>query len=82
MRAAVPTLCGNCHRQIAVGEPLLLLLVTPTITKRRCGPCAGGAPPDLPRELQTSAPPPLDMTRLGLLPLDWSRGEREPGEEG
>jgi hypothetical protein len=60
------------------------------VTKVRCGACAGGpVPPDLPAQIEYTEPaPPIDLTRLGLLPLDWSRRtqpvgrEREPGEEG
>jgi len=78
-RATVATLCGGCRRHIAVGEPLLLLRVTAKIEKRRCEICGGGAPPDLPREIERATPPPVDMTPLGLLPLNWSR---TPGEEG
>jgi hypothetical protein len=64
----------------------------------RCGPCEGGAPPDLPADIvhEETRPPAIDFTRLGLLPItftgsadtpapaDWkTRGAgREPGEEG
>jgi hypothetical protein len=51
--------------------------------KYRCANCAGPAPPDLPTVIvQDDLPPPLDFTRIGLLPLDFSRRDRTPGEEG
>lgn len=83
-RARVATLCGRCHRHIAIGEPVLVLGVgvgdrAGKIQKHRCDGCAGPAPPDLPSDMVTMKPPPLDMTRIGLLPLAWTR---EPGEEG
>jgi len=82
-RAKVPTLCGRCARRIEVGDPLLLLTIgsaTKPIPKVRCTSCYGPAPPDLPSALELrEARPPIDMTRLGLLPLVWSR---DPGEEG
>jgi len=84
-RARVATLCGSCHRHIVAGEPLLQLAVgvgakTGRIVKVRCTTCVGPAPPDLPERIELEPPrPALDMTRIGLLPLQWTR---EPGEEG
>jgi len=83
-RATVPQLCGSCRRQIVAGEALLVLGVgvgdrAGKITKVRCTTCVGPAPPDLPDRIEQAPRPALDMTRIGLLPLQWSR---EPGEEG
>jgi hypothetical protein len=73
-RARVATFCGRCRRLVGVGDPLLQLQLTTTITKVRCVDCAGPAPPDLPTlVVSASAAPPLDMTRVGLLSLDFSR---------
>lgn len=71
-RARVATLCGRCHQQIAVGDPLQLLGVGVgnKIQKYRCTDCAGPAPPDLPTTLMTAPPVSLDLTRIGLLSLD------------
>jgi hypothetical protein len=81
-RAKVATLCGRCHRQMRVGDALLVIGVGAggKIEKVRCESCVGPAPPDLPTTMAVrEARAPIDMTRIGLLPLNWTR---EPGEEG
>lgn len=85
--------CGQCGRDILVDEVVLQITFDHCpATKYRCGTCAGPAPPDLPAELVQDEPPPIDLTRIGLLPLDFSRRPapepkgasvvREPGMEG
>jgi hypothetical protein len=85
-RARVVMQCGSCGEVIRVGAPVCLIQIAPKIIKRRCAPCAGGAPPDLPSAvvLDETPRPAIDLTRFGVLPLDFSgpRVEREPGEEG
>jgi hypothetical protein len=76
-RALVPKLCGRCGHPIAKGAPLLLIGVglTARIEKIRGVCCAGPAPPDLPEHIERQPAPPPDLTRLGVLPLDWSKRE-------
>lgn len=87
-RVVVPsTLCGGCGHELRKGEPILAIEVTYLAGKVlrlwRCAQCEGPAPPDLPADIVTDEPrPPIDLTRFGLLPLDFSRPTREPGEEG
>lgn len=78
-RVRWPRRCGRCGDVIAVGAPVLILEVAGGLA--RCETCAGPAPPDLPLDIEMEKPPALDMTRLGLLPLEWKR-DREPGEDG
>lgn len=83
-RSPVEERCGLCSATIPAGAPFLAFTF-PTVKaqKLRCArlPCAGEpVPVALPATITKAAPPPLDMTRLGLLALDFSR--REPGEEG
>jgi len=87
-RSSRPRVCGVCRELIAIGAPMAVLTIG-HLTKVRCGVCAGGpVPPDLPASIVQAPAPPIDVARLGLLPLDWSRRtqpmgrEREPGEEG
>ncbi len=78
--------CGRCAQTIPIGDVFLLLTFEGlglSLKKYRCAACAGPAPPDLPAVIEYDAPAPsIDLTRLGLLPLDWSRRERDPGQEG
>lgn len=75
--------CGQCGRDIPIGDALLRITFDHCAAKKyRCGTCAGPAPPDLPAAIVYDAPPPpIDLTRVGLLPLDFSRRAREPGRE-
>ena len=83
-RAPAARRCGCCGDQIPTGAPLLEYHVGDHIRLPRCETCAGEpAPADLPLTIGTQKLPPLDMTRLGILPLDFkARAAREPGEEG
>jgi len=74
-RAPVGKLCGRCAHPIAKGAPMLVIGVgeRSRIEKIRGVCCAGPAPPDLPEQVATTTPLPPDLTRLGILPLDWSR---------
>jgi hypothetical protein len=90
-RATRHVLCGGCGAAIETGDPVLVYFgATAGATPRRfirCASCGGGAPPDLPTAIvfDPTPLPRLDMTRLGVLPLDFrtrAAGEREPGEEG
>jgi hypothetical protein len=74
-RALVPTLCGRCSHPIAKGAPLLRIGVGTRIEKIRGVCCAGPAPPDLPEQIVREPAPAPDLTRLGVLPLDWSKRE-------
>ncbi|HEV8502501.1 MAG TPA: hypothetical protein VGR63_13050 [Casimicrobiaceae bacterium] len=95
-RAIVPMLCGGCNRQLAKGDPVLLIDITyragRSIRRSRCDRCEGPAPPDLPALIERSnaiTPTPLKKM-AAVLPFgrplaDWrarQSGEREPGEEG
>lgn len=83
IRARTPRRCGQCGRDILVDEVVLQITFDRcTAKKYRCGTCAGPAPPDLPATVVCEEPPPIDLTRGGLLPLDFSRRSREPGQEG
>lgn len=78
MRARVEETCGACGTRILIGSPMLRLTFPGTVKFRhRCASCAG----EPVGESMPWVPPPLDLRRAGLLPLDFSR-EREPGEEG
>jgi hypothetical protein len=76
--------CGQCGADIPIGDVFLLLTFNGRVFKKyRCAMCAGPAPPELPAAIvYDEPPPPIDLTRLGLLPLDFSRRDREPGMEG
>jgi hypothetical protein len=76
--------CGQCGRDIPEGEVLLRITFgSCKARKYRCASCAGPAPPDLPAVIEYETPQsPIDLSRLGLLPLDFSRRDRTPGEEG
>jgi hypothetical protein len=76
--------CGQCGQAIPIGDVFLLLTFNGRHFKKyRCATCAGPAPPELPPVIvYDEPPPPIDLTRLGLLPLDFSRRAREPGQEG
>ena len=66
--------CGQCGQDIPAGDVLLLLSFNGRRFKKyRCATCAGPAPPDLPASIELEPPPPIDLTRLGLLPLDFSK---------
>jgi hypothetical protein len=74
--------CGQCGADIPADTVLLRITFGSCKAKKyRCATCAGPAPPDLPATIEyADPPPPLDLTRLGLLPLDFKR--RQSGEEG
>jgi hypothetical protein len=74
--------CGQCGAEIPADTVLLRITFGSCKAKKyRCATCAGPAPPDLPAVLELDAPPPpIDLTRIGLLPLDFKR--RQSGEEG
>lgn len=75
--------CGQCGQRIPVGDVFLLVTFRGlTFKKYRCATCAGPAPPDLPAHIEQTPLPPIDLTRIGLLPLDFSRRDRDPGQEG
>jgi hypothetical protein len=75
--------CGQCGAEIPADTVLLRITFgSCKAIKYRCATCAGPAPPDLPAAIEYADPPPIDLTRLGLLPLDFSRRTRTPGEEG
>jgi hypothetical protein len=76
--------CGQCGAEIPADTVLLRITFGSCKAKKyRCATCAGPAPPDLPAVIAlTEPPPPIDLSRLGLLPLDFSRRDRIPGEEG
>lgn len=71
--------CGQCGRDIPVGEVLLRITFDRcTAKKYRCETCVGPAPPDLPAVIVVEPPPPpIDFTRAGLLPLDFSHRTSE-----
>jgi hypothetical protein len=71
--------CGHCGQEIPIGDVFLLLSLNGKLLKKyRCQACAGPAPPDLPTVIEEAPPPPaLDFTRIGLLPLDFSRREKQ-----
>jgi hypothetical protein len=86
-RAALDHVCGRCGLPIGKGDPLVrVTLAGVGHALLRCQACESATegtmpPPDLPTEGRTATTrPALDFTRLGLLPLDFSR--REPGMEG
>lgn len=68
--------CGQCGREIPVGEVFLLLTFSSnTARKYRCGTCAGPVPPDLPEALEEGPPrPALDLTRIRDLAGGVTRG--------
>lgn len=83
-RVAVATLCGGCNRQLAKGDPILVIdfefradyTTSPPKARRavrriRCDRCEGPAPPDLPAFVeQSNAITPTPMTRFHpVLPL-------------
>jgi hypothetical protein len=69
--------CGQCGQDIPVGDVLLLLSFNGRAFKKyRCQLCAGPAPPALPPVIEETPLPPIDLTRVGLLPLDFSRREK------
>lgn len=75
-RAAMDHVCGRCGEPIAKGDALVRITV-PGVHQAllRCQACElateGTAPPaDLPPVRDER--PPLDFTRIGLLPLDFS----------
>jgi len=75
--------CGQCGADIPADTVLLRITFGSCKAKKyRCAACAGPgpAPPDLPAAIEYADPPPIDLTRLGLLPLDFKR--RQSGEEG
>jgi hypothetical protein len=75
--------CGQCGQEIPAGDVLLRITFGGCKAKKyRCVTCAGPAPPELPAHIEQTPLPPIDLTRLGLLPLDFSRRDRAPGEEG
>lgn len=84
VRALRDRRCGACRGPIRVGDPMLkITIATVTEAMVRCKTCAGeDVPADLP-ERQAIAPiDPHAFARFGVLPLDFSRQAREPGEEG
>lgn len=85
-RAEFEQLCGLCHRQIAIGEPVLIISIGETIRLPRCAACVGPAPPDLPPLVERRSIEPQVMTRFGpgMLPIDFKHRQvgRDPGEEG
>ncbi|HKE44575.1 MAG TPA: hypothetical protein VKB41_08555 [Steroidobacteraceae bacterium] len=82
-RAAWACRCGRCGEVIKTGEALLEIQIPKVKARlRRCEACEGPAPPDLPDHVEVGHAR-LDLTRLGLLPLEWpALTIREPGEEG
>jgi len=88
-RTALPILCGRCGRQLAKGDPVLVIELPGarrTLRFLRCDRCEGPAPPDLPALIVHGGIVTTPLVRLGagMLPLDWKMraAEREPGEEG
>jgi hypothetical protein len=81
VRLRVDRRCGLCDHVQRAG---VLMLAYQSATAKhgqrrllRCIACAGEAPPqDLPA-MVSSPRPPLDVTRIGLLALDWSTVPRE-----
>jgi len=76
MRARVAERCGGCGEPIAVGAPLRQLRLPQVAgrrgTKVRCAACAGEpVPGDVPTG--EPPPPPLDFTKVGVLPLEFTR---------
>lgn len=90
VRALLDQVCGGpCRTRILTGQPMLVI-EHPHVKRKlvRCAACADEPVPELPEALPTSArklTPPPDFTRIGLLPLEFTRRlvlAREPGEEG
>ena len=84
--AKLSVYCGCCEREVPAGAPYLMLVLPGVQAKKfRCPGCAGEP---VPADVGTSAQVnerPLDLTRLGLLPLAFGKAaarEREVGEEG
>jgi hypothetical protein len=74
-RLAIGARCGGCGRELEKGDPVLVRRIS-TMTRRfiRCTTCEGPAPPDLPALIVTrSAYEPINLTRFGILPMDFSR---------
>jgi hypothetical protein len=81
-RAALDHVCGRCGQTIAQGDPLVrVTLAGVGHALLRCQACESATegtapPPELPTERRADQiKPPLDFTRVGLLPLDFSRRE-------
>jgi len=83
-RDRAPRRCGQCGQLIRAGDVLLRITFGSCKAKKfRCTACAGPAPLDLPPHVdEITRRPTLDFTRIGLLPLDFSRRDRDPGQEG
>ncbi len=66
--------CGRCGTDVAVGAPYLSIRVGAGRELVRCVTCEGPAPPDLPPVIVTqSVHEPINLTRFGILPIDWRR---------
>jgi hypothetical protein len=88
-RDRAPRRCGQCGREILVGDVCLWITFDRcTVKKYRCAACAGPAPADLPElPVLETTPVALPLVRFqpDMLPLDWKQPaahDREPGEEG
>jgi hypothetical protein len=71
--------CGRCGTDVAVGAPYLSIRLAGTGRELvRCATCEGPAPPDLPALIEPrSAHEPINLTRFGILPMDFSRRPRQ-----
>jgi hypothetical protein len=85
-RVRLPQRCGLCGELLRPGEAVAIYDGTVGMRRRplrllRCGPCEGGAPPDLPADIvhEETPQPAIDFTRLGLLPITFTG--RQPGED-
>ena len=69
LRLRIDRRCGFCGQAIDAGE---LVLAFGAARKLRCVQCAGEPAPEVLPVIQSTPAKPLDMSRLGLLALDWS----------
>jgi hypothetical protein len=69
LRLRIDRPCGFCGHRIDAGE---LVLAFGAARKLRCLQCAGEPAPAILPVIQSTPRKPLDLTRIGLLALDWA----------